>query len=699
MMKNADERVSLCVLKVRNNTLIRVIDCILDGNAVQYHWVYGNNNEISSVNPHLLYNKSLVKDLKKSNMDFVFASWAPNEGNSAVSKALRPHAGYDLYEVIKCNDVTNFEQLGDRLAAGLPYDGVPSRTILITLSGKQCCAVLLNREDFIVQNNVISLNINRPIIANTYILDKSTIKSIKGYGFRFHCRKYFYCSPILPNRTGRIVIQPYGHLNGEGIFLIESVDLLSTASEKTKSVDLVETPNGASDEIMKTIKELNQEIADKRKEIAELEEVARQRSATNDRLAKLTEEMTVKRNDAHLLLERKLKEIEDEATRRQTAADERIGASIRDAEARRDEAVRQLERTRKDAEAEVTRLRSELDDATAELARTKTTRQEMLDRLDEDVLLKVGLRAVANRQDREPWAAAISMPSLATYPVRKEIDERRDMVAAVDANLGCFGVAATDRTHGTNLLAKGLVASLSGTNLLAMDSTFAPAVANSLAYAAAGMPAKHASIPVDWNDAAGLERLLADDPTPVIVLDNVFDTVNESLLFALTRSMAGGAVDKVLVLPVGAYGNLRMVASEVWSHMFYVPTEGALPLPSAEPHRAYRSAEPFRPRCAHADAVVGQASRLRTMGQGAGTLASFVMPACIVETNYREYSIKAMIRWTLPHMALHALASCGSQSAAALMKNADAMYGNGISDLARALLRRVDATPRGTDGR
>lgn len=41
-------------------------------------------------------------------------------------------------------------------------------------------------------------------------------------------------------------------------------------------------------------------------------------------------------------------------------------------------------------------------------------------------------------------------------------------------------------------------------------------------------------VPVDFSDFAALEAFLKEHVSPVIVLDNAFDTVNESLLFLAT---------------------------------------------------------------------------------------------------------------------------------------------------------------------
>ena len=85
-------------------------------------------------------------------------------------------------------------------------------------------------------------------------------------------------------------------------------------------------------------------------------------------------------------------------------------------------------------------------------------------------------------------------------------------------------------------LAAGLLATLAATRFLAVDSAFCNDVANSLAFTLSGKPAYHFPVPSDWSDIDTTLEKLDEADCSVLVMDNVFDTMNEAFLFSLLRA-------------------------------------------------------------------------------------------------------------------------------------------------------------------
>ncbi|MFC5222462.1 hypothetical protein [Bifidobacterium leontopitheci] len=398
------------------------------------------------------------------------------------------------------------------------------------------------------------------------------------------------------------------------------------------------------------LKELQRQVEQQQQTLAKLDASVTDRMNDNDRLRNIVKPLQEKVNDLR---------------RQATSAQSEIS---------------RLAQQKNSEIAALRRLQQHKDD---ELATIKQDRETLLSQIDEDVSLKLGLRAVvrtltAERQRPDGSEAAepgIRPAAYRTYPVERSDTGFRSALAE---DLHRLGVASTKDYESVPLnFAEACSRTLSATGLLAVDSAFAAPLANALSYATHGLPARHVSIPANWNDAAVLERLLDDDDNDILVLDNVMDTVNEGLLFALSRL----SHELTFVLPVGAYGNLRLLASEVWNHVFYLPTEQYIMMPT-EPTTLCRSASGRKPIVVTQQSIVGKLTNsIRPLVPGDMPLSSLTLPAS-VEARFGDPEIGQ--QWVSAHIALHIYAMFGTEAAQTFAARQP------HAGFATALLRRID---------
>lgn len=303
-----------------------------------------------------------------------------------------------------------------------------------------------------------------------------------------------------------------------------------------------------------------------------------------------------------------------------------------------------------------------------ELEQLNQQRQAALKQLDEDVALKLGLRSVVEsvlsaqstpKTDDVHTTGIVNQTIQAVeYAPFPAAQVQTDFAHAVATNLQSLGVTSIkDHSETPIALATACSRIASVAKLIAVDSTFAAPLANAMSYAASGNPAKHASVPADWHDAVSLDRVLTDKDANMLVLDGPIDTVNENLLFALSRLEHNATI----ILPIGAYGNLRLIAGEIWDHVFYLPTEQYIKLP-VSPHRMLRSQKAPKTIIPDTKATLSALTRLQAKSADGMALASLVLPAAVA-TQFS--TTEEGDSWISAHLALRTYSELGMASAQA----------------------------------
>ena len=715
--------------------LERILDYRRDINGVgSYQWVYDAEESSAQKdmnNPKTLYRQETVESLHESGEDFLYVKWKPNPDKPERPIVKDPYTrAYNFipecYEVINC-PTDNLEDLRKRLASGWHYSGNPTRQVLLIYAGTNgsCDAVLIDRKDLDLSGNSVRLKPNAPLGAEQYSILESDVKYLPEPRFGEKHERLMYIKPFLPSPEKIVLIQSleryalqYMRWYLNKVRFVESG--FDRKSFETMLAEAVQSPNyliefgvSLTSSDSKKLKKAILHLADGDKQIQSLvndalannpafrqqcinvcrqelqSELAQERKAMK---ANLEADSAAKRQEIEAQIRRKRDEVQrlEELVSSRSESYERLNKLVVPLQTQVDDMNRQLDQ----AKAGLKQVNDQAENDLAEFEKLKEEEQRKLEeqraatlsQLENDVALKLGLNTMVRSLESaltplltntaaetvpaptSPTVCALNYP---TIPVRQGNKGFTDTLAD---NLQEYGVIpVNDSSASPRSLAEACERALSATKMIAVDSAFAAPLANALSYAGNGRPAKHAGIPADWHDASALDEMMSDEDTDVLVLDGPIDTVNESLLFALSRLEP----DVTVILPIGAYGNLRLIAGEIWNRVFYLPTEWYVKLPLS-PKRLFRSDKNRRSVSVDRQRLISALAALHKQITGMSH-SSLVLPAAVL-TLFEETGIGTS--WVVPHVALRSYADFGLDALKAPLL-AD-------SEAAKHLLERIE---------
>ncbi|MBW3080154.1 hypothetical protein [Bifidobacterium saguinibicoloris] len=633
----------------------------------------------------------------------------------------RPYSFVPAYYEVINSPANSLQELRENLQDGWAYSGKPTRRVLIIYAekGDKLDTVLLNRDDLSFSGNQIRLKLSAPLGATRYKLSTSDVKYLPENPWTNGYRRAIYTSFLLPRAGDRMLIQPLSRYalryirwyadnvldlapQSDGQRLVEVVKQAFQSPERLDEFGTMLSPMDTQrlrktisrfiaddNQMVKLVKDvLSSDTAFKQACITECQQDALQDldAERTKQQAQLYAEIGVQKQELGKLIQQQRDELAqlEERIRERSASYERLGKLVSPLQAEADKLEKEVETARaaitsihKQQEAELAkftqRKESELAELeqrkTAELATLEQQKQAVLARLDEDVALRLGLKSAVesvvsaqtahgttnNAESTEsiPHPTAIPYPTLSTSSPQNGTA----FTHVLAENLRAFGIIQPDKPKAAPKELAGICAPvLSATRFLAMDSTFAADFANALSYAMHGEPAYHATVPADWHDARALDQLLTKTRDRMLVLDDVFDTVNESLLFALSRLHP----TPTIILPIGAYGNLRLLAAEVWDHVFYMPTEQYVKL-SAMPTSMHQSTNPPHHSDSPDQLIIDTATSMQD--NVSLPMSSLMLPASVSA----RFALKSGARRCVSaHLALQTYAAFGMEQARTL---------------------------------
>ncbi|ATU20007.1 hypothetical protein [Bifidobacterium choerinum] len=678
---------------------IRVLDYVTDAAGHgRYEWVmharwWDRPTNPNADDPKTFYRREFRRVMADSPSDFRFLQWTPcldrpdhptvNFFQSGLHATEPP-----LYEIID-TPAQSAEELPHILTRGFQYSGYPTEKILLLFagSGDSSDAAVLKRDMVTIHNGMLTLNEGAPHSVPQVKLKNRNIHII--HGWHGNGQRYVYDQPTLPPSNSSVLIktlqelaQAYmqwyirkERLRNSNEYMHSAGAILEQAFSKPENLNEYLDVSPSSQDLCRLQTALKATIRSNTDDIsAIIYDLLKQ---DDDVMTAFRQQATVALEDEFNVHKRKLRtQLDDlrEQRKQQTKTVQQLTQQVREL----DEQLQQKQRAIRDMQAEL-ELQEEVQ-------------QQSLQELEENVALKLGLQQIVRHNDAmlqqmaSQRAASTdanerlrSAPMMAQTSVHAADDARHALAQNLQA-LGC--AFTTKRSRNSKCLtdfAMQLCRTLQTTRLLAVDSVHVPAVANALAFALAGVPAQHMGMPVDFSDFSALETFLKESASPVIVLDNVFDTVNESLLFALNRCNPG---DAIVVLPIGSLANLRLVAPEVWQRIFFVPTAGMIELPVSHTPTLYKAVQPLTHEDADTDTVVAQLSALQPTASLTAT--AMVTPATIMAFGH---GMTAAREWVMPHLCVEMYAYNGFEAADALCRHRSNAT---IADKLVALINRID---------
>ncbi|RYQ71207.1 hypothetical protein [Bifidobacterium pseudolongum] len=688
-------------LFIRNNNgdgqFLRIIDYVTDAECNgHYKWVaYENWWERSSTpradNPKTLYNPNFFRIMATGLSDFRFLQWTPN-----YDRPDRPTVNFfqsglhatvpPLYEVID-TPANSARELPHMLARGIQYSGHPTEKILFLFAGNNNTleAAVLNREMVTIQHRTLTLSATAPNTVPHVKLKSGDIQTVNSRSGKDD--RLVYVQPKLPESTSHVLIKPMQQMARSYVNWYIRKEQVMNSSELMRDAGIILERAFEKSENLEQYLGINPSPRDLRELQIALK--ATIHSNTEDVSAIIYNLM--KQDDAIMssFRQQAAAELADEFKQQKLELLEQLDI-LQGQRETQTKTVRQLTAQVKDLNEELQQKHREIRDAQAELELQEEERHKALQDLEENVALKIGLQQIAqqNRILLEEQASQRtpnedqrfrSAPLMEPTKVQQSDTVQHALTQNLQALCCMFSKQRSKNNEKLAAFATQLCRTLDTTRLLAIDTAHAPAIANGLSFALTGVPAQHMGIPVDFSDFTRLETFLSNRASPVFVLDNVFDTVNESLLFALNRCHSS---DTIVILPIGSFSNLRLVAPEVWQRVFYVPTEGMIGLPAAQEPELYEGHEKLIRKHADSNTVITQLSALRPTVKIAAN--AMVTPAEIIALGHGSDYAR---QWVMPHLCLETYAYQGLESAIALCQDRS---NNAIAHKLTTLIDRID---------
>lgn len=688
-------------LFIRNNNgdgqFLRIIDYVTDaeGNG-HYKWVaYENWWERSSTpradNPKTLYNPNFFRIMATGLSDFRFLQWTPN-----YDRPDRPTVNFfqsglhatvpPLYEVID-TPANSARELPHMLARGIQYSGHPTEKILFLFAGNNNTleAAVLNREMVTIQHRTLTLSATAPNTVPHVKLKSGDIQTVNSRSGKDD--RLVYVQPKLPESTSHVLIKPMQQMARSYVNWYIRKEQAMNSSELMRDAGIILERAFEKSENLEQYLGINPSPRD----IRELQIALKATIHSNTEDVSAIIYNLMKQDDAIMssFRQQAAAELADEFKQQKLELLEQLNI-LQGQRETQTKTVRQLTAQVKDLNEELQQKHREIRDAQAELELQEEERHKALQDLEENVALKIGLQQIAqqNRILLEEQASQRtpnedqrfrSAPLMEPTKVQQSDTVQHALTQNLQALCCMFSKQRSKNNEKLAAFATQLCRTLDTTRLLAIDTAHAPAIANGLSFALTGVPAQHMGIPVDFSDFTRLETFLSNRASPVFVLDNVFDTVNESLLFALNRCHSS---DTIVILPIGSFSNLRLVAPEVWQRVFYVPTEGMIGLPAAQEPELYEGHEKLIRKHADSNTVITQLSALRPTVKIAAN--AMVTPAEIIALGHGSDYAR---QWVMPHLCLETYAYQGLESAIALCQDRS---NNAIAHKLTTLIDRID---------
>lgn len=519
-------------------------------------------------NPDTLYNPSAKIHHDDRDTDFLFFRWHqnPDDPGRQFTTSVYDDCGRDLrelpepMEVIVCRGSANEKDLQDALAKGIKFNGRTTRQFYIVYSMKQDMwrSILCDRSDFIFRNGAITLpndiaNPRATILSAPKVQMRSS--DILESSFTQTGPRMVYAHLDTPEETGRVLLRPLSYYAADYVkwFICEqSLDV--NKSTRRSIIPIIETALSKPESIRAylDVDEYGSEVESLRMAIA-----AYPSGADDELLSSITSALL----KYEPIRERCIREVSEksegalaELRRQGESAKKSLESLEADAERKTSE-IRNLEERKKSIDIDIA-------SANEALAKLEEDRESVLADLENNIVLKLGLRAVASStvpagctQDEIHAVSGVSVSvQNSTEPP----------VSVLSRNLQRLGLSSltSDTPNECHRLAVSVLAALSATSFLVAPAGIAYTIADALSIASSGATARRVHVPSEYPDVNSVAEA-CEGPEHVTIVENLLDSINEGILLPLLSRDIGSAV----ILPYTSMDSMDLVAKEAWGSM------------------------------------------------------------------------------------------------------------------------------------
>lgn len=571
-----------------NNELAAAItDCDIDDPSEKpYH-------------PRSLFSPSAERLYNSGARDFLYLKWAYDEVGHykypVVTQLDDPHLGRicEPHEVIFLDSGRGAGALRDALSnEGIPLQGELTNRFYVVYDkrGDYLVAIDCNIRDFVVEDNRLILSKQKEntgssaLTAPIVYLEDSLILSPQ---FIWLPQRFIYSDLDELERHGYVPLRNLDYFASDyikwftremdyGLSRSDTRELIRIAQNALAMPDYLEQYLGApacSVELEKLQRKINslaeglipEDIVKVGQTLLSNEQIHQAcleqcRNEADKELAGIQNEISVKLN-----------ELEATATKCQSTK-EQLDAKLKEKD---------------EIDEQITRLIKKRDE---EMAAYDSIMQE----LDSNVALKLGLRAIVSQPAQEHNGTSVISPI--SYVACKDMNPRsvdHDLQSTIVKNLITLGVSSLDNANvECYILATAAVSCLPYTNIICCPHPVASALADAIAIALDGKSACRAHIPSDYRNAKELLSLIDNADSPIVLMDNIIDPVNEGILSAIINH----ETQRIVILPFSSHASIQLLARELWGRMFFAPAESLIISPGVKKiERCKRSASPTIP--------------------------------------------------------------------------------------------------------
>ena len=591
--------------------------------------------------PNRLYNPLLMEKFDSRASDFYMMRWWLKDVNDyriwsdeVPSSSLLPR-GCSVKEVIIPDGVNGQKNLRLALSSGIRYDGRTTDRFYLVFDddGGHYLAAICDARDFILSDGMLRLRpkaSNYRGVASVPIVRLNQTRIIESEQPDIIGRKVYSDTAELPE-VGRLLLYPLSSYAQAYVSWFAKNEGSLSRVERQKITGVIEEAFSRPDLLEQYI---NAGVSDE--EIHEfLLAIVNYARKEDDAVRNLICEELLKDESFHdACLEKVLRDSTD-AIEEQRNVLSLINSDI-------EKAKKELSTIRKgigEAEKDKEDIEKRVLESMEELDKVEEQHNEIIKHLEDDVALKLGLRAAAG------WRSGNTMTPTSNLTVTKGVDigetrSANSLMAALAKNFASLGITTVkeEPSKARERLAVAVASALATTQCLAAPTPIASAVADAISIALAGKSATHIYIPSDSREIERLRQLISSEEG-VVVFDNVMDSVNEGVLFDLIDC----SNRCISIMPFTSHASISLLAGEVWDRVFLLPTGAFMRLgKSVQKEKFWSSADNPEISIDTDSAIDAIKDLFEELGEPIITISSLLLPALVLEASedYGDYGIE-----------------------------------------------------------
>jgi hypothetical protein len=582
---------SFCIVQVNGNSYMyyRVADFYPeeDKNTIKrIETIWQRNASFSNPeNPEYLYNPSARRQHESRESDVFLLRWQPNRERPDRPQNFSYIDDPELTKYGEPKEVFivhgNEDGLRRSLSAGIPFAGRTTDVFYIVYNrdGDRCEAIRCDKKDFVFSEGLIRLKVDPANVRNTLLSAPKVL--LKGYDIIESSEKtgyrMLYSKLGELDSEGNVPLRPLSYFASDYVKWFESeCGLNISKSEKRDLGKIVQSALTHPEEIESYlgVKAPAEEVDSLKKAIAGFVNEQDDEARNIIKEALLDDEQF--RDEC---AKQALRSNENELTDGDKAENDPI-----------EELNEELEKGRQTLKSE----RKEKEKIRKELSETKAALNAIRKEKKSASLEKQGDIPQANESFDFAGSFQEGVPhrTLVEYFPGSEVpcsDTSEVFAKAVSTNLKKLGAVSINESSADAraLAAVSISSALVASNVLVAPQPIARAVADAVSIALCGETSSRVWIPGDFRDAAAVAAQLNNSDSPVVLVDNVIDSVNEGLINRLVYE----DVKPIVILSFMSHESARLLAKEAWECMFLPSVESLSICKTAFRDSGYRRAD------------------------------------------------------------------------------------------------------------